>query len=153
MSKFSNLLKLINYLKFNSNSEKYISYDELSEFLGVSVRMVRKYIDDLKLSGMLCVKTKSGRRGGVCFYESVFSTINGFSYKHNMPCIDVYCRGENIGTILKLNEPDIVSQFDYLYINLISCGELYTNELSIEFIERYFMEFLFYEGYCYESDI
>ena len=143
MSKFSNILKLINYLQCNSNTEKYISFDELSEFLGVSVRMVRKYIDDLKLSGMLCVKTKSGRNGGVCFYESVFSTINSFSYHHNMPCIDVYWRGEKIGIILKLNEPYFVSPFDYLYINLVFGGEFYTNELSIEFIERYFMEIVF----------
>lgn len=67
MSKFSNLLKVLTLLK----SHKRIKRKDIAEALGVSERMVRKYIDDLQQAN-INIKSISGPNGG---YE-----LNGYDY-------------------------------------------------------------------------
>lgn len=59
MSKFSNLLKMLLLI----NSEKTIKAKELSEVLGVDVRMIRKYKSDLEEAGFH-VESIRGKDGG-----------------------------------------------------------------------------------------
>lgn len=59
MSKFSNILKLIILLK----SKKRVKTKELSEALGVSERMIRKYMEDLAEANVHVIST-TGPTGG-----------------------------------------------------------------------------------------
>lgn len=59
MSKLSNLLKMINIL----NEYGRMNRKELSEYLGVSERMIRKYVGDIKEANIE-IHSYSGRLGG-----------------------------------------------------------------------------------------
>lgn len=61
MSKLSQLLKMIKILE---GAKEPIKRKDIAKSLGVSERMIRKYIDDLKLSGYNVIST-SGRNGGL----------------------------------------------------------------------------------------
>lgn len=71
MSKFSNLLRLITLLKSN----KRIKRKEIAEALGVSERMVRKYITDLQEAN-ITIESVPGPNGG---YE-----LKGHNYLLNL---------------------------------------------------------------------
>lgn len=60
MSKFSNLLKMIKLLE---GAEEPIKRKEIAEYLGVSERMIRKYIDDIKEANLGIISTP-GKNGG-----------------------------------------------------------------------------------------
>ena len=62
MSKFSQLLKMINYLEGKQEPTKR---KEIAEHLGVSDRMIRKYIDDIKESECYNITSISGAKGGI----------------------------------------------------------------------------------------
>ena len=71
MSKFSNLLKLLTLLKANDRMKR----KDLAEALGVSERMIRKYIDDL-VEANINIESISGPSGG---YQ-----IKGYDYLLNI---------------------------------------------------------------------
>ena len=71
MSKFSNLLRLITLLKSN----KRIKRKEIADALGVSERMVRKYISDLQEAN-ITIESIPGPNGG---YE-----LKGHNYLLNL---------------------------------------------------------------------
>lgn len=75
MSKFSNLLRLLMILK----SKGRVKSKELADALGVSERMIRKYISDLYDSGIV-IESVSGPTGG---YELV-----GYEYLLNLNITD-----------------------------------------------------------------
>lgn len=60
MSKFSNILKMIKLLE---GAEEPIKRKEIAEYLGVSERMVRKYVDDIKEAKLGIISTP-GKNGG-----------------------------------------------------------------------------------------
>lgn len=60
MSKFSNILKMIKLLE---GAEEPIKRKDIAEHLGVSERMVRKYVDDIKEANMNIISTP-GKNGG-----------------------------------------------------------------------------------------
>lgn len=65
MSKFSNILKMIKLLE---GAEEPIKRKEIAEYLGVSERMVRKYVDDIKEANLGIISTP-GKNGG---YKIIF---------------------------------------------------------------------------------
>lgn len=75
MSKFSNLLKLLMILK----SKGRVKSKELADALGVSERMIRKYISDLYESGIV-IESVPGPTGG---YELI-----GYEYLLNLNITD-----------------------------------------------------------------
>lgn len=60
MSKFSNLLKMIKLLE---GAKEPIKRKDIAEHLGVSERMVRKYVDDIKEANLGIISTP-GKNGG-----------------------------------------------------------------------------------------
>lgn len=60
MSKFSNLLKMIKLLE---GAKEPVKRKEIAEYLGVSERMVRKYVDDIKEANLGIISTP-GKNGG-----------------------------------------------------------------------------------------
>ena len=62
MSKFSQLLKMINYLE---GKQEPTTRKEIAEYLGVSERMIRKYLDDIKESECYHITSISGAKGGI----------------------------------------------------------------------------------------
>ena len=65
LSKFSNVLKMINILK---GAKEPIKRKDIAEQLGVSERMVRKYVEDIEQGGIKIIST-SGRYGGLRIEE------------------------------------------------------------------------------------
>ena len=61
MSKFSNILKMIKILE---GAKEPITRKEIAEVLGVSERMIRKYIEDIEEGGIK-VTSIPGRNGGL----------------------------------------------------------------------------------------
>ena len=64
MSKFSQLLRMVNLLESLKDGE-YLKTEELAIELGVSNRMIRKYLTDIKEAGLPLISV-SGRLGGHC---------------------------------------------------------------------------------------
>ena len=62
MSKFSQLLKMINYLE---GKQEPTTRKEIAEYLGVSERMIRKYLDDIKESECYNITSIPGAKGGI----------------------------------------------------------------------------------------
>lgn len=60
MSKFSNILKMIKLLE---GAKEPIKRKDIAEYLGVSERMVRKYVDDIKEANLGIISTP-GKNGG-----------------------------------------------------------------------------------------
>ena len=62
MSKFSQILKMINYLE---GKQEPTTRKEIAEHLGVSDRMIRKYLDDIKESECYNITSIPGAKGGI----------------------------------------------------------------------------------------
>ena len=62
MSKFSQILKMISYLE---GKQEPTTRKEIAEHLGVSDRMIRKYLDDIKESEYYNITSISGAKGGI----------------------------------------------------------------------------------------
>lgn len=102
MSKFSQLLKMINILE---GAKEPIKRKDIAESLGVSERMVRKYIDDLKESGINVISTP-GRNGGLQLpgakeqeQEQEHLTLDEIIY---------------LQTLLKLNRQEVEEKLQYI---------------------------------------
>ena len=65
MSKFSNILKMINILE---GAKEPIKKKDIAKELGVSERMIRKYIEDIEVAGIKIISTP-GRYGGIKIEE------------------------------------------------------------------------------------
>lgn len=65
MSKFSNILKMIKLLE---GAEEPIKRKEIAEYLGVSERMVRKYVNDIKEAKLGIISTP-GKNGGYQIHQ------------------------------------------------------------------------------------
>ena len=62
MSKFSQILKMIKYLE---GKQEPTTRKEIAEHLGVSDRMIRKYLDDIKESECYNITSIPGAKGGI----------------------------------------------------------------------------------------
>ena len=71
MSKFSNILKMIKLLE---GAEEPIKRKEIAEYLGVSERMVRKYVDDIKEANLGIISTP-GKNGGYQIHQEQKSQV------------------------------------------------------------------------------
>ena len=72
MSKISNVIEVMNYLKING----IVKAQELADLLEIAPRQVRVYISDLKKSG-LNIKSKGGKDGG--YYLDINEEIPEFN--------------------------------------------------------------------------
>ena len=102
MSKFSQLLKMIKILE---GAKEPIKRKDIAESLGVSERMVRKYIDDLKESGLNVISTP-GKKGGLQLegakeqeQEQEHLTLDEIIY---------------LKTLLKLNRQEVEEKLQYI---------------------------------------
>lgn len=100
MSKFSNMLKVIILLK----SRHRIKMKELAEAIGVSERMIRKYIDDLAAANINVISVQ-GPHGG---YE-----LKGYNYLANLELLKEEVIALNLAT-QQLKENDKFSLYSFL---------------------------------------
>ena len=100
MSKFSNVLKMINILK---GAKEPIKRKDIAEQLGVSERMVRKYVEDIEQGGIKIIST-SGRYGGLRIEEDPQEQ----NKKFNLDEI-IYLK-----TIIDLNKKEVIQKIEYL---------------------------------------
>ena len=64
MSKVSQELKVLLYLNKRYSRTKWITIKEIADYLEVSDRQARRYLEDLNTITDIHVKTKLGREGG-----------------------------------------------------------------------------------------
>lgn len=99
MSKFSNILKMIKLLE---GAEEPIKRKEIAEYLGVSERMVRKYVDDIKEAKLGIISTP-GKNGGYQIHKE---------QKSRATAKDIFTSEEMIylKSMLNLNALDIAER-------------------------------------------
>lgn len=78
MSRISNSLLMLFYL---NNKNTYTKISELSDYLEVSEREIRRYRDDLEMAGFY-IESKMGRDGGYRLMNDVVLTMNINHIKH-----------------------------------------------------------------------
>jgi predicted DNA-binding transcriptional regulator YafY len=78
MSKISNALLMLFYL---NNKNTYIKISELSNYLEVSDREIRRYRDDLEMAGF-SIENKTGRYGGYLLTNDVVLSMNMNHMRH-----------------------------------------------------------------------
>lgn len=78
MSRVSNVLSMLFFL---NNKNSYTKIAELSDFLEVSDREIRRYRDDLEMAGF-SIDSKMGRDGGYRLMNDVILTMNINHIKH-----------------------------------------------------------------------
>ena len=100
MSKFSNVLKMINILK---GAKEPIKRKDIAEQLGVSERMIRKYVEDIEEGGIKIISTP-GRYGGLRIEEDPQEQ----NKKFNLDEI-IYLK-----TIIDLNKKEVIQKIEYL---------------------------------------
>lgn len=100
MSKFSNMLKVIILLK----SRRRIKMKDLAEAIGVSERMIRKYMDDLAAANVNVVSVQ-GPHGG---YE-----LKGYDYLANLELLREEVIALNLAT-QQLKEDDKFDLYNFL---------------------------------------
>ena len=123
MSKFSNLLKLITLLKSN----KRIKRKEIADALGVSERMVRKYISDLQEAN-ITIESIPGPNGG---YE-----LKGHNYLLNLNTdYEVVKSLEKALEQLKQQEFEYIDDLESLTKKVKSNNEL-TNDITYGIISE-----------------
>lgn len=81
MSKISQELKVLLYLNDKINRSKWVSIKEIANYLEVSDRQSRRYLDDLSLINDIEIITKRGREGG---YRLAKQLDKGFSLPENI---------------------------------------------------------------------
>ena len=81
MSKISQELKTLLYLNERYSRSKWVTIKEISDYLEVSTRQARRYLDDLNLIPEIEVITKLGRDGG---YRLVTPLDKGFALPENI---------------------------------------------------------------------
>lgn len=74
MSKFSQLLKMIDYLE---GKQEPTTRKEIAEHLGVSDRMIRKYLDDIKESEYYNITSIPGAKGGIILTPKELKSTKG----------------------------------------------------------------------------
>ena len=123
MSKFSNLLKLITLLKSN----KRIKRKEIADALGVSERMVRKYISDLQEAN-ITIESIPGPSGG---YE-----LKGHNYLLNLNTDNEEVKSlEKALEQLKQQEFEYIDDLESLTKKVKSNNEL-TNDITYGIISE-----------------
>ena len=123
MSKFSNLLKLITLLKSN----KRIKRKEIADALGVSERMVRKYISDLQEAN-ITIESIPGPNGG---YE-----LKGHNYLLNLNTDNEEVKSlEKALEQLKQQEFEYIDDLESLTKKVKSNNEL-TNDITYGIISE-----------------
>ena len=123
MSKFSNLLKLITLLKSN----KRIKRKEIADALGVSERMVRKYISDLQEAN-ITIESIPGPNGG---YE-----LKGHNYLLNLNTDNQEVKSlEKALEQLKQQEFEYIDDLESLTKKVKSNNEL-TNDITYGIISE-----------------
>ena len=81
MSKISQELKVLLYLNQRSARSNYIPISEIADYLEVSDRQARRYLEDLCLIDGLVIETKHGRDGGYRLKEQL---DKGFALSENL---------------------------------------------------------------------
>ena len=81
MSKISQELKALLYLNQRSTRTSFVSVHELAEYLEVSDRQARRYVEDLDLITDIHIQVKKGRDGG---YRLEKPLGKGFAMPENM---------------------------------------------------------------------
>lgn len=81
MSKISQELKVLLYLNQRYARASFISIREIAEYLEVSDRQARRYIEDLSMISEIDIETKLGRKGG---YRLVTPLDKGFAMPENI---------------------------------------------------------------------
>ena len=64
MSKISQELKVLLYLNDNSRRSRWVTINEIADYLEISDRQARRYLEDLNLITDIHIATKLGRNGG-----------------------------------------------------------------------------------------
>ena len=122
MSKISNSLLMLFYL---NNKNTYTKISELSDYLEVSDREIRRYRDDLDMAGF-SIESKMGRDGGYRLMNDVVLTMNINHIKHVL-----LHYSNNYGFITKLTNEGMLDVIKSLKDeNLISAHLLPKEELE-----------------------
>jgi predicted DNA-binding transcriptional regulator YafY len=81
MSKLSQELRVLFYLNDNYKTRRWINVKEIADYLEVSDRQARRYLDDLNLITNIDIESKLGRDGG---YRLATPLEYGFSLPENV---------------------------------------------------------------------
>ena len=116
MSKFSNILKMIKLLE---GAKEPIKRKDIAEHLGVSERMVRKYVDDIKEANLGIISTP-GKNGGYQIHQE---------QKSRAAAKDIFTSEEMIylKSMLNLNALDIAEKL----LKIAETNQVNQTELKI----------------------
>lgn len=81
MSKISQELKVLLYLNDNSRRSRWVTINEIANYLEISDRQARRYLEDLNLITDIHIETKLGRNGG---YRLETSLDKGLEMPENL---------------------------------------------------------------------
>ena len=124
MSKFSQLLKMINYLE---GKQEPTTRKEIAEYLGVSDRMIRKYLDDIKESECYNITSISGVKGGIILnhkeprIQDQKSLLNSYEKFY-------------LEMLLNENKKEVIKEIEFIAGTLPSTQKLY--EVAKEHLEK-----------------
>ena len=119
MSKMSNALLMLFYL---NNKNTYTKISELSDYLEVSDREVRRYRDDLEMAGF-SIDHKTGRYGGYLLTDDVVLSMNINHMKHVLSFL------QKTNVSVNLNQDHIKGIIDSLKKDQYISNHLLSREL------------------------
>lgn len=126
MSKFSQILKMINYLE---GKQEPTTRKEIAEHLGVSDRMIRKYLDDIKESECYSITSIPGVKGGIILNpkEQRIQDLNKYEKYY-------------LEILLNQNKKEVIQEIEFITGTLPSTQKLYATakehlEKQLETIE------------------